>query len=156
MLGPESWCVVTLQALAWDGSWQKLTETFQQDGLQGLYRGYGANVPWPKRHIFFLGGTRQKQPWNNHEKDMTKRWTTMKNQEPAIKKDRVHEEVPNIAAQHPTTDQNSPTAISAYPWTFLRWSSSFVTIKQQIQQVWFYLFSPAKWAINPASKNEPS
>jgi len=32
------------EALAWDGSWQKLTGTFEKDGLQGLYRGYGANV----------------------------------------------------------------------------------------------------------------
>ncbi|CAJ1331638.1 unnamed protein product, partial [Effrenium voratum] len=36
--------VSTGEALAWDGSWQKLAETFQQEGFAGLYRGYGANV----------------------------------------------------------------------------------------------------------------
>lgn len=32
------------EALAWDGSVQKLTSAFEKEGLQGLYRGYGANV----------------------------------------------------------------------------------------------------------------
>lgn len=32
------------EALAWDGSLQKLTAAFEKEGFQGLYRGYGANV----------------------------------------------------------------------------------------------------------------
>ncbi|CAE7730775.1 slc25a26, partial [Symbiodinium sp. CCMP2592] len=32
------------EALAWDGSWGKLQDTYEKEGFTGLYRGYGANV----------------------------------------------------------------------------------------------------------------